>query len=330
MKSTNSVFDVVLLGETMVRLTPPGFERFGQSPTLEIHVGGSESNSAVGLARLGHRAAWLSRVTANPMGQWIVGQVAAQGVDVSHIVWTEADRVGTYYLERGRPPRDSHVIYDRAGSAMSCMQPSDLPVELFSRQRASMLHVTGITVGLSKSAEATALHATTLAKAAGLVVSFDLNYRSRLWSAHAAYSACKPFFEVADYVFLPIRDAIQVCQVDPKLAPEDICVELHRQWPNAQIALTLGSEGAVAIEPSGQIYKQPAYHAVEVERLGGGDAFSAGYLSGVLQGFDLQATLAWACAAAALKYTIPGDLPLFDCDMVKSLVNGKNVAGIHR
>ena len=124
--------DVQTIGETMLRFTPPAFERFGQSRAVEMHVGGSESNTAVGLARLGHRARWISRMTDNPLGRWIVREIASHGVDDSYVIWTDEDRVGTYYMERGLPPRDSRVFYDREASAISRLQAADLPRELFS------------------------------------------------------------------------------------------------------------------------------------------------------------------------------------------------------
>ncbi len=323
-------FDVLTLGETMVRFTPPGFERFGQSPSVEIHVGGSESNTAVGLARLGHRAAWISRMTDNPVGRWIVSQIASQGVDVSQVVWTNSDRVGTYTMERGCPPRDSQVFYDRADSAMSRIQPSDLRREWFDPQQTQIFHLSGITAGLSASAHATVQAAIELAKAAGTKVSFDLNYRSRLWEAATAYATCAPLLSSADIIFLPIRDAIGVCGVDARLDLQAVCAELHDRWPQAEIVLTLGREGAVAIDSAGVFYEQAAFEAVEVERLGGGDAFSAGYLSATLAGSSVQTALVWGCAAAAIKYTLPGDLPLIDRAMVSSLVSGRTTGAVNR
>ncbi len=313
-------YDVITLGETMARFTPPGFERFGQSRSVEMHVGGSESNTAVGLARLGHRVCWLSRMTDNAIGRWIATEIASQGVDVSRVIWTDEQRVGTYYMERGRPPRTSQVFYDRAGSAMSCMRPDELPLELFSKNSAKVFHTTGITVGLSQESRRTALHAVELARAAELKISFDLNFRSRLWSAGDAYAACEPIMAQADVVFLPVRDAQAVCRVAGS-DPAAICGELHSRWPRATLVVTRGAQGAVAMDADGEFYEQPAFPAEEVERLGGGDAFSAGYLAALLSASTVADSLRWGCATAAIKYTIPGDLPLLDRDMVVTLVN---------
>lgn len=312
-------YDVITLGETMARFTPPGFERFGQSPVVEIHVGGSESNTAVGLARLGHKVAWISRLTNNPIGRWIAGQIASHGVDVSFVQWTDDDRVGTYYMERGRPPRGSQVFYDRRHSAMSHMLPHEVPSELFTAQRARIFHTTGITLGLGEAARRTAERCVQLARAGGLLVSFDLNYRSKLWSAADAYLICEPFMAQADVIFMAIRDAHAVCGAAAEDSAESVCRQLHPRWPGATLVITRGSLGAVALDPQGTYFEQAAFPADEVERLGGGDAFSAGYLCGLLEGQEIPSNLRWGCAAAAFKYTLPGDLPLLDRSPVERL-----------
>ncbi len=320
MNEANTPYDVLTLGETMARFTPPAFERFGQSRSVEMHVGGSESNTAVGLARLGHRVCWLSRLTDNAIGRWITREIASHGVDVSRVVWTDEDRVGTYYMERGRPPRSSQVLYDRADSAMSRMQPDELPPELFATGAARVFHTSGITVGLSEDARRTAMRAVELAREAKQVISFDLNFRSRLWAAAEAYAACEPIMAQADIIFLPLRDAQAVCEVT-KAEPAAVCRELHGRWPRATLVVTRAELGAVAMDAAGTFFEQAAFPADEVERLGGGDAFSAGYLAAVLSGCDVQDSLRWGCATAAIKYTIPGDLPLLDRNMVAALVS---------
>lgn len=313
-----SAWDVITLGETMLRLTPPGFDRFEQSSSVEVHVGGSESNTAVGLARLGHRVCWLSRLTENPLGKLISNTIAAQGVDVSQVVWTQQDRVGTYYLERGQTPRNSEVFYDRADSAMSHMTVQDLPLEILACGRSKLFHTTGITLGISPSAATTAEAAARYAQQAGWQVSFDVNYRSRLWTPAAAAEACDRFIEFADLVLLPRRDAAKLFGVADSNV-QQICERLHIRWTGRTIVLTLGAEGAAAIDSAGNYYFQPAYPAIEVERLGGGDAFAAGFLSAQLHGWTMTESLRWGAAAAAIKYTLPGDLPLFDRAAVQSL-----------
>ena len=141
-------FDVITLGETMLRLTPPALRRIEQTQTFDLEIGGSESNTSVGLARMGLKVAWVSRLTDNALGRLIARGIATQGVDVSQVVWTREHRIGVYFLEEGRPPRPSRVIYDRADSAFSHMTPADLPLSLFAPGGARLLHVTGITPAL--------------------------------------------------------------------------------------------------------------------------------------------------------------------------------------
>lgn len=319
-------YDVITFGETMARFTPAGYERFGQSRMVEMHVAGSESNTAIGLARLGHRVCWLSRLSNNAIGRWIASEIASHGVDISRVVWTEDDRVGTFYMERGAPPRSSQVFYDRAESAIARMRPEDLPSDLFRRQAGGVFHTSGITLGISSQARQTCLHAIELARGGGQLISFDLNYRSRLWTAAAAQAACEPVMDQADLIFLPVRDAQSVCGIST-IEPASICHELHVRWPQATIVLTRGKLGAMAMDQSGSFFEQPAFPAVEVERLGGGDAFSAGYLSAILSGQSVPDALRWGCATAAIKYTLPGDLPLIDRSSVAALVADQSPLG---
>lgn len=326
MIDTSKPYEVITLGETMARFSPAGYERFGQSRTVEMHVAGSESNTAIGLARLGHRVCWLSRLTNNAIGRWIAEEIASHGVDVSNVVWTNDDRVGTYYMERGAPPRSSQVFYDRAESAISRMRPEELPCDLIRSQAAGIFHTSGITLGISSQARQTALRAVELARGAGQLISFDLNYRSRLWTASAARAACEPVMAQANLIFLPIRDAQPVCGVTAS-DPASICRELHLRWPQATIVVTRGDLGAAAVDKAGEFFEQPAFPAVAVERLGGGDAFSAGYLSAVLSGQSTVDALRWGCATAAFKYTLPGDLPLIDRSSVAALVADESRSG---
>ena len=321
--------DVVTLGETMVRFTPPEFDLIEQSRSMELFIGGSESNTAVGLARLGCSVAWLSRLTRNPLGQLIANTIRGHGVDVSQLTWTDRDRVGTFFMERGKPPRSSRVFYDRAESAFAQMTPADLPEKLFVPSASKVFHTTGITVGVSDSASATAARALELAQRAGWQTSFDVNYRSGLWTPAQARAGCERFMNESDWVFVPMRDARLILDVD-STEPEEVLEFLGRRFPRPTLIMTLGASGAAVRTPDGAFLAQSAFETTEVERLGGGDAFSAGFLAAVLQGESIASALRWACAAAAVKYTIPGDLPLLDPGLVQRLVDGDHASGIHR
>ena len=326
------MYDVVTLGETMARLTPPGTLRLEQAQTLEVYAGGSESNTAVGLARLGLRVCWLSRMTDNPVGHVITNAIRAQGVDTSQVVWTEADRVGLYFLEEAAAPRDSRVIYDRRDSAISRMQPEHLPADLFKRGEGRLLHLTGITLALSPTAYETAQRALELARAAGWQISFDVNYRGKLWTADTARAGCEPFMQAAHVIFLPLRDAKLLYKLDESLTADAAMAELRRRYPQAAIIMTLGADGAIASGADGVIVRQAAFPAAAVCRLGRGDAFTAGFLYRWLaDANDLPMALRYGAAMAALKYGITGDMPLVEPGEVQALVaRGGSAGGIAR
>jgi 2-dehydro-3-deoxygluconokinase len=331
LKLAGVTYDVITLGETMLRLTPPHYQRLEQANQFEIEVGGSESNTAVGLARLGVRTAWLSGLPTSPLGRLAIRSLAGYGVDTSHVVWVEDARMGLYFLERGKTPRSSQVIYDRKGSAASHMTPDLLPLDLFHESGARLLHLTGITPALSEGAASTAYEALERAQEAGWMVSFDLNYRRRLWQVDQARKSCQPFMQAATILLVPIRDVISFLRLPPGISATDACVELSRRYPDATIAITLGKEGAVGCMPSGDPLVQPAFHAEEVDRLGAGDAFTAGFLYGYLESGEIAHALRWGAAAAAIKYTIPGDIPLFEKQEIESLMeNGQQQASVRR
>ena len=317
-------YDVVTLGETMLRLNPPGFRRLEQATTLEVEVGGTESNLAIGLARLGLRVCWLSRLTANPLGRIIAQTIAGHGVDTSRVIWTTEDRVGLLFFEEGSPPRSSRVWYDRQHSAISRMRPEELPEDMFQPGVARVLHLTGITVALGPQAAAMAHRAMALARAAGWLVSFDINYRRQLWSQLEAVQGCEPFAQAADILFIPRGDACTLYGLDAAHPAEHLIAALTTQYPQATIALTLGQDGAIGATPDGDTCQQPAFPAAGIGRLGGGDAFAAGFLYAYLTTPEphtrLAHALAWGTAMAALKYSVLGDIPIVERAEVEALL----------
>src|SRR5881227_2779255 len=158
--------DVITFGEAMIRLSPPNFRRLEQAQSLDLQVGGAELNTAVGLARLGHSTAWVSRLTDNPLGRLIANRAREAGVDTEHVVWTKDDRVGVYFLEFGAAPRASSVLYDRKGSAIAGVKPGMVPWASVLAG-AKWFHVTGITPALSGSAAEATREAMSAARAAG-------------------------------------------------------------------------------------------------------------------------------------------------------------------
>ncbi len=317
----NAVYDVITIGETMLRLTPDSHLRLEQAESLQVHVGGSESNTAVGLARLGKRVAWISRLTDNHLGRRIERAIAAHGVDTKNVIWTADDRVGLYFLEAGFPPRNSHVIYDRANSAYSRFESKDLPNGLFVPGKSKWLHVTGISLWLGETTRATIAEAVSRARSAGWKISFDVNHRTLLCSTKQARAFCNSLFETADLVFLPRRDAIHLWEINEDESDAKVMARLIAIRAGKPTVMTLGPQGAMASD-SANCIAQSIEPVEPIGRLGGGDAFSAGFLSAWLEKQDLERSLRWATATAGLKYSISGDLPLISRQEVERLVDG--------
>jgi 2-dehydro-3-deoxygluconokinase len=321
-----SHYDVVTLGETMMRLNPPGHLRIEQTNVFEIEIGGTESNMAVSMVRLGLKVAWLSRLPANALGKRLTRILAGNDVDVSHVVWAEGERLGTFFIEFGEGSRPTTVIYDRADSAMARMRPEELPEDLFQPGQARHLHLTGITLAISDTAAATARRALDLAKAAGWTTSFDVNYRAKLWTPEVCRQGCQSFAEEADLFFIPLRDAQTIYGVPEAATPLEALAFFQERFPHATIVLTLGASGAIAAEPGKDPIQQPSFPVTgTVGRIGAGDSFIAGVLYRYLEPESretwLSEALRWGTAAAAFKYTIPGDMGLFEREEIEALVN---------
>ncbi len=174
-------YDLVTFGETMIRLSPPGHRRLEQATTFDVNVGGSELNTAVAAQRLGLNTAYIARLTKNPLGQIVENKAREHGVDTSQIVWTDEDRVGTYFVEFGASPRANTVLYDRRDSAIARLHPGEVDWNDIFRG-GKIFHTSGITPALSPNAAEVTTEAVEIAKKVGLKVSIDLNYRARLWS----------------------------------------------------------------------------------------------------------------------------------------------------
>ena len=324
-------YDIVTFGESMLRLSPPDDLRIEQANNLDIFVAGSESNTAVGLARLGAKVNWFSRLPKSSIGKLIANRVHEHGVTVDNVIWADDDRLGLYFVENGIAPRPTQVIYDRENSAMSNIQASDLPVDLFQASKAKLLHTTGITVALSASSAKTTLYAIDMAKQAGYLVSFDVNYRSKLWSATEAKSGCEPYFQKADIIFFPLRDARLLFDYSDTLSATDVLMTLHEQYPHAIIVMSQGDSGSVCCSSNGEIFSQNAFSVAGKYRIGAGDSFSAGFLySYICQQNTLEQSLLWGNAVAALKFTIPGDMPLIDKAHVEALIQNKSSKELNR
>lgn len=296
---------VVAFGETMIRFSTKNFERIEQAKELAIGIGGTESNFAIAFARLGGRAAWISKLTNNPLGRFIVNKIREHGVDVSHIIWTDKYRVGLYFIEFGKKPRPTQVIYDRKNSAIANIDPNEVNWEVLKDYDA--FHTTGITVALSENCKKAVEIGISKAKEFGTKVSFDVNYRSKLWSPEEAFKALDPILRNVDILLVTKDDVKNVLKVQGTY--EEMITKLDEKYNPEVVVLTLGSEGAMALK-DGKVYRAEPYELEVVDRIGAGDAFDAGFVYEYLRTGNVERALNLGVAMAAFAHTIPGD-PMF-------------------
>jgi len=338
----------ITFGEIMLRLKPPNWERFFQSPLLEATFGGGEANVAVGLSRFGLNVAYVSVIPNNSIGDACIGELRRQGVDTSLIV-RKGNRLGIYFLEAGANQRSSKVIYDRSHSAIAEAKISDINWDKIF-DGVSWFHITGITPAISLSASELSLEAVKKAREKGITISCDLNFRKNLWKyGKSVPGVMGELVKYADIVMGNEED----CQnslgvkVDVDVESGRLQTEKYREltdrvlilYPNIKkIAITLRESHSAnynrwsAVLNNREeflISKKYEIHNI-VDRVGGGDTFA----SGLIYGFDNlnsdRETLEFAVAAACLKHSIPGDLPLISVKEVESLVKGTTSGRVQR
>ncbi len=293
--------DIVTVGEAMLRLWVPTGERLEDAPAFRVTVAGAEANVAMAAARMGARTAWLSALPSNALGRRAWREIAAHGVDVSHIRWTDKGRMGLYFIELSVPPRPITVLYDRAGSAAALMSLEAVAWPVLESAR--IVHISGITPALSESTREVALEVVRRAHAAGALVSLDVNYRHLLWEPHECRAVMMEMARHADLVITTVEDARDVFNLTA--APQAVLEELGALTGAGRVVLTAGSDGAHWLDGKRR-GSRPAFDASAIDRIGAGDAFAAGTLLGLLDG-DLPGGIERGLAMAALKLGIHGD-----------------------
>ena len=291
--------DVLAFGEALLRLQPEGDGRIEDAVRFLAHPGGAELNTCFALAGLGLRAAWFSVVPEGPLGRRVLRHARAGGVDVS-LVHSATGRLGTYWVEYGRAPRSIEVLYDRRDSTVCHVRQEDAPWEALRSCR--LFFVTGITAALSAATRDLALEMAEAARAAGVRVATDLNDRARLWSAVEAAPVLERLARAAVIVITTEEDLRTL--YGWKGEPEDVAREAASCFRSRTVVLTRGSEGGISIE-AGRVRTCAAFPSSPIDRVGAGDAFTAGYLYATLAG--REEALDFGLAMAALKHSIPGD-----------------------
>jgi 2-dehydro-3-deoxygluconokinase len=330
--------DLVTFGEAMVRLTPPAFQRLEQAHSFDAYVGGGELNVAVAAARLGVASRWVSRLPDNALGRMIASHAREQGVDV-YVEWTAEDRAGLYFAELGAAPRASSVLYDRAASAISKVTPGSIDwASVFAGTR--WYHVSGITPALSEDAAKVTAESLVAAKKAGLTVSYDLNYRSKLWSGDKARVVQEPLMQHVDVLITTEEDARVVFGIGAESDYAHIDAESHAEVARAlekrfelsAVAITLRENPRVLLNrwsaivaADGKIHAAPWYEVEVVDRIGAGDAFSGGLIVSRLENRGWDDAVRFATATSALKHSLPGDFCLVTRNEVDQLLRGASL-----
>ena len=301
-------YDFLTLGETLIRLSPPGTQRLDQTHLFEVGVGGSELNVACLLARLGRRTAWVSRLPEGPLGRVVVGEGRRHGVDMDHVTRVEA-RQGLMFFEAGPAPRNARVIYDRRNSAAAgmMMADADWPALVAASRR---VHLSGITPALSDSCKAVVAAVAALAGQAGKPLSYDLNYRATLTTpreAEAVLAAVAPHLEL---LVVAERDAQHVLGFAE--AGEKLAEAIAARYGTPLVALTRSPDAPTGdiFLARGNIRHAPRYHVEVVDRIGAGDSFVGGLIHGLLDG-DLDRAIRLAAYAGAVALATPGDINYF-------------------
>ena len=289
----------------MLRLSVRPGERLEDAPAFDVHVAGSEANVAYAAARVGLNTAWVSALPNNVLGRRVTTTLDTGGVDTSLVRWVEGGRLGLYFVELATVPRTISVIYDRAASAMARATVEDFDWAAIADTR--FFHVSGITLGLSPSCREIAKHAMREARRAGATVTFDVNYRQKLWDREAAAAAVREIAPLVDVIVCTREDARDLFAAHDVL---DLGVKT--------VVLTMGAEGAMA-SSGGFTIERKGHSVATVDRVGAGDAFTAGLIWGLSEG-SLELGLERGLAMSALKMSVRGDLFRLDASDVLALI----------
>ncbi|MDR3317923.1 MAG: sugar kinase [Clostridiales bacterium] len=306
---------VVTFGEIMLRLTPPGYARFLQADAFTACYGGAEANVAAGLASLGVRAEFVTRLPQNDIGRAALNSLRRYGVETGNVA-TGGGRLGIYFLEKGAGARSANVIYDRADSGFASAKDGDFDWnKIFDG--ADWFHLSGVTPALSAAMPAICLNAVRTAKEKGLTVSFDVNYRAKLWSVKKAAAALSPLLPYVTVFFGTDWDARGLFG-----APDLQSLIKTHTLQTAAHSVRGGDTYAGVLYSGGKVYRSKTHTLAVIDRIGAGDAFCAGLIYALTRGKDAQEAIELAAAAAVLKHTTEGDTSLAGAEEIERAANG--------
>lgn len=329
---------VITFGEVMMRLSPPGYEKFSQASSFELVYGGGEANVAISCAYLGMKAAHVTRFPDNALGKAATQFLRKHWLSTEHVIYGD-NMLGKYFLEKGAVHRPSEVVYEREGSAFSLIQPSMVNWEEVLKD-ADWFHWTGITPAISEGAYQCCLDAIKTANKMEIMVSGDINSRSNMWKYGKTMQEVIPtLVEHCDVVITSsrgIREMFGLGRTEDKF--QDLAIALIDVFPNIKkvVKKTRRALSASHNQIQGKLWNGQTYVKSDmlnithiIDRVGTGDAFAAGLIYGLLHYGDEQA-IEFASAACALKHTVPGDVNMVSLENVKSLMEGDTSGAIRR
>ena len=339
---------VITFGEIMLRLSPPGFERFLQTQQFVATFGGGEANVAVCVAAFGLESVYITAVPKHAIGEAVIKSLRAEGVRTDQIV-RSGSRLGVYYAEAGASQRASNVIYDRANSSIAEMKPDAVDWKA-TFTGADWYHVTGITPALGPNCVESTKRSLAAARAAGVRVSVDLNFRKKLWTEAQAQQTMGPLMRDVDLVIANEEDlqsvlGVHVPGTDVTTGQLDLAgfrqaaEQVTRDFGPKMVAITLresvsasdnGWSAVLWDATTGTMHQSQRYDVRLVDRIGGGDSFAGGLIYGLVTGRSPEAALRFAVAASALKQTIPGDFNRVTVEEVDRLAGGDASGRVQR
>ena len=301
---TEPRFDVTTFGEMLIRFSVPSGERLENTRSLEVHPAGAEANVVTLLSRLERKTSWTGALPDNPLGHLAVNALRLAGVDTDRIIWNAKGRMGTYFVEFGEPPRGIQVTYDRAHSCMTEFDVEDMDWDALLNTR--LLHLTGITPALSPSCREVAIESVQRAKERRVPISFDVNYRQKLWTEKEASETFLPLIKGVELLFCSQADAKRLFGCIG--SEEEVAQGVLELSQARHVIVTFGEQGALLWSGTEWLH-EPSRATRIVDRLGAGDALAAGVIHGWLDG-DLAIGLRYGVTLAALALSQFGDMVL--------------------
>lgn len=348
-RPSEAEFDVLSLGECMIRLSPPGHQRIELAPYFEAYAGGGEYNVTYALARYGLRTGWVSRLVDNPLGHFIRNHARASGMDISEVIWVpydgvgRSDRIGLNFTEVGIGVRASVTLYDRGHTAVSHMKPGDVDWQrIFVQRGVRWFHTGGIFAALSDSCAQVAYDAMKAAHESGTIVSYDLNFRSKLWSSTKAIEVTKRLMPLIDVLIGNEEDFQKVLGFEVEGTDESLkslpvqgykrmVEKVVQSYPTVsavgttlrEVVSGLVNNWSAIMYCDGAFYESRKYENLEIEdRVGGGDGFCSGFIYGLLHNMHPQECVELGAAHGALLQSTRGDTSMVTLEEVMYVMKG--------